>query len=64
MLRFKDPATNEEVFIGFAHGGDYCALLGETTGPRVISCEPISAGLWQMFTEFSAAPPIVPPAYR
>jgi hypothetical protein len=64
MLRFNDPATNEEVSIAFAHGGDYCALLDESTGQRVISCEPISAGLWEMFNELTAVPPIVPPEYR
>jgi hypothetical protein len=52
VLRFQDPATNEEAAIVFFHDCKHAALAGGT-GPqwRPISCEPIAAGLHEIFTE-------------
>jgi hypothetical protein len=64
ILTFQDPATHEEVAIVFAYEANYCALLRDTTSPRVISCEPISSGLWGMFVELSSVPTLLPPEHR
>jgi hypothetical protein len=63
-LTFRDPATNEEAAIGFTKDCGYCGLVEANGPPRIISCAPIRSGLWEMFTEFTAVPPIVPPEYR
>jgi hypothetical protein len=64
VLWFQEPATDEEVFLVFAQNANYCALPGEATGPRVISCEPISPGLWEIFAKLTMVPPLLPSEHR
>jgi hypothetical protein len=64
MLRFSDPATKSETWIAFDDGGNFCRLLGTEPDAEIVSCEPIARGLQEVFNEFSAVPPIVPPEHR
>lgn len=64
MLRFSDPTTKDEAWIAFATGSNFCRLLGADQDAEIVSCEPIARGLTEVFNEFSAVPPIVPPESR
>ncbi|MCI0334643.1 MAG: hypothetical protein L0228_15610 [Planctomycetes bacterium] len=57
LLRFKDPTTADEAIIIFMNDCRYAALVvADNDLIRPISCEPIAAGLREMFSELSSKP--------